>query len=57
MMLEGEITSCGSKMLENYVAPYTATCISKLIAAGALPIGKTNMDEFAMGSSTEYSAF
>jgi aspartyl-tRNA(Asn)/glutamyl-tRNA(Gln) amidotransferase subunit A len=56
-MLEGEISSCGSKMLENYVAPYTATCISKLIQAGALPIGKTNMDEFAMGSSTEHSAF
>jgi aspartyl-tRNA(Asn)/glutamyl-tRNA(Gln) amidotransferase subunit A len=57
IMLKGEITSCGSKMLEHYVAPYTATCVSKLIEAGALPIGKTNMDEFAMGSSTEYSAF
>jgi aspartyl-tRNA(Asn)/glutamyl-tRNA(Gln) amidotransferase subunit A len=57
IMLEGEITSCGSKMLEQYVAPYTATCVSKLIEAGALPIGKTNMDEFAMGSSTEHSAF
>jgi aspartyl-tRNA(Asn)/glutamyl-tRNA(Gln) amidotransferase subunit A len=57
MMLQGEITSCGSKMLEQYVAPYTATCVEKLVAAGGLPIGKTNMDEFAMGSSTEHSAF
>lgn len=57
IMLEGEISSCGSKMLEHYVAPYTATCVQKLIDAGALPIGKTNMDEFAMGSSTEHSAF
>jgi len=57
MVLEGEITSCGSKMLEQYVAPYTATCVAKLLAAGGLPIGKTNMDEFAMGSSTENSAF
>lgn len=57
MMLQGEISSCGSKMLEHYTAPYTATCVEKLIQAGALPVGKTNMDEFAMGSSTEHSAF
>jgi aspartyl-tRNA(Asn)/glutamyl-tRNA(Gln) amidotransferase subunit A len=57
IMVAGEISSCGSKMLENYVAPYTATCVQKLIQAGALPIGKTNMDEFAMGSSTEHSFF
>lgn len=57
MMLEGEITSCCSKMLENYIAPYTATCVQKLIDAGFCPIWKTNMDEFAMGSSTEHSVF
>jgi aspartyl-tRNA(Asn)/glutamyl-tRNA(Gln) amidotransferase subunit A len=57
MMLQGEITSCGSKMLETYVAPYTATCVTLLEQSGALAVGKTNMDEFAMGSSTEHSYF
>ncbi|MBO4204290.1 hypothetical protein J5893_05845 [bacterium] len=57
MMLTGEITSCCSKMLETYKAPYTATCCQKLLDKGALLIGKTNMDEFAMGSSTEHSYF
>ncbi|MDD2537730.1 MAG: Asp-tRNA(Asn)/Glu-tRNA(Gln) amidotransferase subunit GatA [Candidatus Absconditabacteria bacterium] len=57
IMTEGYISSCASKMLEHYVAPYSATCFSRLEAAGALMLGKTNMDEFAMGSSTEYSAF
>src|SRR5207237_9272790 len=49
--------SCGSRVLDHYVTPYTATAIDRLRAAGALMIGKTNLDEFAMGSSTEYSAF
>ena len=44
-------------MLENYVSPYTATCVSRLVEAGGLPLGKLNMDEFAFGSSTETSAF
>ena len=48
--------TCGSKILENLVSPYTATAVEKLRAAGALPVGKTNMDEFGMGSSNEYSA-
>lgn len=57
ILIEGHIASAASKMLANYVATYDATVISKLKEAGALFIGRTNMDEFAMGSSTENSAY
>jgi aspartyl-tRNA(Asn)/glutamyl-tRNA(Gln) amidotransferase subunit A len=50
-------TTCSSKILDNYVPPYTATAVQKIFDEGGVPIGKTNLDEFAMGSSTENSAF
>lgn len=57
ILIEGKIAGASSKILENYVATYDATIVAKLKEAGALFLGRTNMDEFAMGSSTENSAY
>ncbi|MBN3564491.1 Asp-tRNA(Asn)/Glu-tRNA(Gln) amidotransferase subunit GatA [Aliamphritea spongicola] len=54
---EGVRTSCGSKMLDNFISPYNATVVEKFNQAGAVTLGKTNMDEFAMGSSNESSFY
>lgn len=54
---KGHRLTCASKILEGYVAPYNATVVNRLEAAGAIPLGRCNQDEFAMGSSTEYSCY
>ena len=56
MCLTGTRTTAGSKILENWIAPYTATAVQRILDAGGIPIGKSNLDEFAMGSSCENSA-
>ncbi|WP_191018167.1 Asp-tRNA(Asn)/Glu-tRNA(Gln) amidotransferase subunit GatA [Treponema zioleckii] len=55
--VRGKSVTCSSKILEGYKAPYNATVIDRLANAGAIPLGRCNMDEFAMGSSTEYSVY
>ena len=56
MCVTGTPTTCASRILEGWIAPYTATAVARLLEAGAVPLGKTNLDEFAMGSSCENSA-
>jgi len=55
--VRGQVTTCASKILEKFTAPFTATAVERLEAQGMIPVGKLNLDEFAMGSSTENSAF
>ena len=57
LAMQGQPTTCGSKMLEGWRPPYNSTVVNRLNAADIVILGKTNMDEFAMGSSTEHSAY
>jgi aspartyl-tRNA(Asn)/glutamyl-tRNA(Gln) amidotransferase subunit A len=57
LVMEGAPTTCGSRILENFRPPYTAEAVERLLRAGSVVLGKTNTDEFAMGSSTENSAY
>src|SRR3978361_733085 len=57
LSLDGHALTCGSRILTRYVAPSTAAAVERLLAAGAVPLGRNNMDEFAMGSSCENSAW
>jgi aspartyl-tRNA(Asn)/glutamyl-tRNA(Gln) amidotransferase subunit A len=57
MNIRGQKTTCASKMLENFVSPFTSSAVQQLLDKGMVPVGKLNMDEFAMGSSTENSVF